>query len=132
LLQNLLAFADIDTELGQYASTLPAEVAALPEGGFPKEVYAEELAKSQQQILKRREAEKAKGQRDARQFVSATAPSSMTGTPKGGVGKGSNGSAAERVMAGLDRGKSASLQVQAGGRRRDEAPRKSRFHDENG
>jgi len=115
LMQKLMDFADISEE-EQYATTLPKDI--WDPSGFPKWAYKEELAKSQQQILKRREEEKLGGPRE---FVAATmsGESSRAGTP-GVVSRGGPKSAAERVMAGLDRGKSGSPQV-AG------VKRKSRF-----
>ncbi|KAG4439509.1 hypothetical protein IFR05_004994 [Cadophora sp. M221] len=119
LMQKLMDFSDID-EAGQYATTLPKEL--WNPDGFPAYAFKEELAKSQQKILKKKEDERARGQRDSLDFVPATPssePVSRTGTPSNG-GRPIQKSAAERVMAGLDRGRSNSPQVQG-------TKRKSRF-----
>jgi len=120
LMQKLMNFADID-EAGQYATTLAKDL--WDPNGFPEYAYKEELAHSQQKIRKKREDEKAKGQRESIDFVPAAAPSgepsSRSGTPGGG-GRSGQKSAAERIMAGLDRGRSNSPQVQG-------TKRKTRF-----
>ncbi|OBT48643.1 hypothetical protein VE00_00816 [Pseudogymnoascus sp. WSF 3629] len=115
LMQKLMDFADVSEE-DQYATTLPKDV--WDPSGFPKWAYKDELAKSQQQVLKRKEEEKLGGPRE---FVpaSGSGESSRSATPSA-VPRGAPMSAAERVMAGLDRGKSNSPQV-AG------TKRKSRF-----
>lgn len=114
-MQKLMDFADVSEE-DQYATTLPKDV--WDPSAFPKWAYKEELAKSQQQVLKRREEEKLGGPRE---FVpaSGSGESSRSATPSAAP-RGASMSAAERVMAGLDRGKSNSPQV-AG------TKRKSRF-----
>ncbi len=115
LMQKLMDFADVSEE-DQYATTLPKDV--WDPSGFPKWAYKDELAKSQQQVLKRKEEEKLGGPRE---FVpaSGSGESSRSATPSAAP-RGAPISAAERVMAGLDRGKSNSPQV-AG------TKRKSRF-----
>lgn len=121
LMQKLMKFADVD-EPAQYATTLPKEL--WDPSAFPEWAYKEELGKSQQLLLKKREEEKARGQREAVEFVAATAPgdSSRTGTASGLGGRmGSGKSAAERIMAGLERSRPGSPQLQAG------IKRKSRF-----
>jgi hypothetical protein len=117
LMQKLMDFSDID-EVGQYATTLPKDLWN-PEG-FPEYVYKEDLAKSQQNILKRKEEEKFRGQRESVDFVpaSTSTESSRAGTPAAAGGKGGQKSAAERIMAGLDRGRSSSPQVQGGVKRK--------------
>ena len=109
LMQKLMDFSDID-EAGQYTTTLPRDLWN-PEA-FPEYAYKEELAKSQQKILKRKEEEKLRVPRESVDFVPATVtePSSRSGTPGAG-GRGGQKSAAERIMAGLDRGRSNSPQV---------------------
>jgi hypothetical protein len=118
MMQKLMDFADIN-EAGQYATTLPKEL--WDPNGFPECAYKEELAKSQQKILKKREEDKTRGQRESVEFVPATASgnSSRSVTPGASAG-GRVGpkSAAERVMAGLDRGKSTSPAVQTGMKRK--------------
>ncbi len=119
LMQKLMDFSNID-EPGQYATTLPEYL--WDPSSFPGHAYKEELAKSQQKILKKRGDEKAKGQRESLDFVPATSSSELSsrnGTPLNGARPGQK-SAAERVMAGLDRGRSGSPQVQG-------TKRKSRF-----
>ena len=114
LMEKLMDFSDID-EVAQYDTTLPKEL--WNPSGFPESAYKEGLAKSQKSIIKKREDEKAKGTRPSVEFVPATASgeSSRNGTPKVG-----QKSAAERIMAGLDKGRSGSPQVQG-------VKRKSRF-----
>lgn len=119
LMQKLMDFSDID-ELGQYGTTLPKDL--WNPNMFPDYAYKEELVKSQQKILKRKEDEKTRGQRESVAFVAAsisTEPSSRSGTPGVG-GKQNQKSAAERVMAGLDSNRSSSPHVQS-------LKRKSRF-----
>ena len=119
LMQKLMDFSEID-DVGQYATTLPKDLWN-PEG-FPEYAYKEDLAKSQQKTLKRKDEEKLRGPRESVDFVPTTASteSSRSGTPAAG-GRTGQKSAAERIMAGLDRGRSSSPQVQAG------AKRKTRF-----
>ncbi|OBT52336.1 hypothetical protein VE04_06054 [Pseudogymnoascus sp. 24MN13] len=68
LMQKLMDFADVSEE-DQYATTLPKDV--WDPSGFPKWAYKDELAKSQQQVLKRKEEEKLGGPRE---FVPASGP----------------------------------------------------------
>lgn len=120
LMQKLMDFADID-EVEQYETTLPKDLWNPAE--FPEYAYKEELAKSQQKILKEKEEKKARGQREALDFVPATVSgdASRSGTPNtGGInGKGQQ-STVERVMAGLDKGRPNSSQPQG-------VKRKTRF-----
>ena len=120
LMQKLMDFADVD-EAGQYATTLPKDL--WDPDGFPEYAYKEELAHSQQKIHKKKEDEKARGQRESIDFVPAVASAgeslSRSGTPGAG-GRSGQKSAAERIMAGLDRGRSSSPQVQG-------TKRKTRF-----
>ncbi|KAI9839630.1 MAG: hypothetical protein M1819_002256 [Sarea resinae] len=83
LLQKLMGFAGIDDQ-NQYASTLPTEL--WDPSGFPKWAYKEELAKSQQELSRRKEEEKARVQREALEFVPATGSGESTrvGTPGSG------------------------------------------------
>jgi HCNGP-like protein len=99
LMQKLMDFSDID-EAGQYATTLPKTL--WNPNGFPASAYKEELLKSQQNILKKRENEK-RGKVD---FVPATDIGNSSSL--GNIGQKS---AAERIMAGLDRGRSSSPQI---------------------
>ena len=99
LLPKLMDFAGLD-EQQQYATTLPVDL--WDPAGFPEGAYKEELLKSQQDILKRKEEEKAKASRESIDFVSA-GQSTRGGTLGFGAGsKAIGGSALERVMAGLD------------------------------
>jgi len=119
LMQKLMDFSDID-EAGQYSTTLPRDL--WNPDCFPESTYKEELAKSQQKIIKMKEDEKVKGQRESVDFVPASAAGealSRSGTPGVG-GRSGQKSAAERIMAGLDRGRSSSPQVQG-------TKRKTRF-----
>jgi len=121
LMQKLMDFAGI-TEADQYSTTLSKDI--WDPSGFPAYAFKDELAKSQQKILKRKEEEQAKGQRAAIDFIPAATVSSdnsQSGTPSTGLG-GRNGqkSAAERVMAGLDRGRPNSPHIQG-------VKRKTRF-----
>lgn len=113
--QKLMDFAGI-TEDEQYTSTLSVGL-AVPTS-FPEWAYVEELSASQKKITKAREEAHAKVPRESIDFVAATGSggSSATGTPSG---KNSRQSAAERIMAGLDRphdGKRKELE-QRGGRK---------------
>ncbi|RDL34618.1 HCNGP-domain-containing protein [Venustampulla echinocandica] len=121
LMQKLMDFSDID-EVGQYSTTLSKDI--WDPVAFPEYAYKEELAKSQQKILKRKEEEKTGGRRETVDFVSSSiSGESLSRSVTPGIGgKPSQKSAAERVMAGLasDRGASSSPQVQG-------IKRKSRF-----
>ena len=105
LLHKLMGFVAIDDQ-AQYASTLPKDL--WDTTSFPPWAYKEQLARAQQETLKKKEEQKARKQREALDFVSesASATSSRGGTPNSMAGRsGWRGSAAERVMAGLDRDK---------------------------
>lgn len=111
LLRKLMVSAGVD-ECDQYDTTLPKNI--WDPTGFPAWAYKEELAKSQQDMTKKKEEVRARVQRESIDFISATnsGNSSRGGTPGSGMGqKGLKGSAAERVMAGLDREKTRSPQV---------------------
>lgn len=119
LLPKLMEFAGVKDQ-HQYATTLPTHLWD-PEG-FPESAYKEELAKSQKEILKSQEEEKAKATREGIEFVSATnsGQSSLGVTPGIGIGsKAIRGSAAERVMAGLDRDRISSPKIGAAGPKRE-------------
>ncbi|RFU24493.1 hypothetical protein B7463_g11844, partial [Scytalidium lignicola] len=111
LMQKLMDFADV-SETGQYSTTLPHEL--WNPKAFPEYAYKEELGRSQKTVLKKKEEEKARGHRETVEFVPATIStnSSRGGTPAATGGRGGQMSAAERIMAGLDRGRSNSPQVQ--------------------
>ena len=102
LLRKLMDSAGIE-EYDQYESTLPK--GKWDPTSFPSWAYKEELAKSQQEVTKKKEEERARTQRESIEFISATSSgdSSRNSASFKGVGpKGLKGSAAERVMAGLD------------------------------
>ncbi|PWW76538.1 HCNGP-domain-containing protein [Tuber magnatum] len=100
LFEKLTEFVGV-TGGDQYTSCLPKEL--WDPFGFPEEAFADKLAKSQIEVLEKRQAE----ERGRIEFVGSTvtpaalAPSSRD--RKSGNAGGRN--AAERVMAGLDRGR---------------------------
>ena len=111
LLKKLMDFAGVE-EHEQYATTLPKEL--WDPTGFPPWAYIEELTKSQQEVTKRKEEERLRTQRESIDFVPAATlgDSIRTGNSSSNTGsKGSRASAAERVMAGLDRERLRSPQV---------------------
>ncbi|KAH8602528.1 HCNGP-like protein-domain-containing protein [Bisporella sp. PMI_857] len=114
LMQKLMDFADID-EVGEYSTTLSKDL--WDPAVFPEAAYKEELAKSQKAILKKREDEKSREKRTALDFVPAT---STADSSKNGSVRNGQLSASERIMAGLDRGRSNSPHVQG-------VKRKTRF-----
>ncbi|KAL2351737.1 HCNGP-like protein-domain-containing protein [Cryomyces antarcticus] len=118
LLQKMTKFAGVE-EQDQFASTLPPSL-AVPTS-FPAWAYADELAKTQQAMTKKLEEDRAKIQREAIDFVPAagSAASSRGATPGATGGRGVKGSAAERVMAGLNRDRSGSPAGPNGGNVRD-------------
>lgn len=102
LLQKLMASAGLEGN-DQYATTLPKEL--WDPAGFPKWAYKEELAKSQQQVAKTKNAENSQKQRENIDFVpAASAQIAVDGVSAAHMprNKGSRFSAAERVSAGLD------------------------------
>lgn len=118
LMKKLMDFAEID-EAAEYDTALPKDL--WNPRAFPATAYKEMLSQSQRQITKKRDEEKLKGTRESIDFIpAATAVShSRNGTPSGSS-KSSQKSAAERIMDGLERGRSNSPQVQG-------VKRKSRF-----
>ena len=108
LLPKLMKSAGVE-EHTQYNTTLSKSLWD-PED-FPSWAYKEALLTSQQMASKKKAEEKAKAPRSSIDFVSAggSGQSSRVGTP--GLGTSARhmkGSAAERVMAGLDREKKPS------------------------
>lgn len=98
-IQRLFDFAGIGEE-AQYMSTLPRDV-AVPTA-FPDWAYVEELRVSQKKIAMALETKNASELRGSIDFVPAT----KSGTPSGSgpsQGKPARQSAAERVMAGLEK-----------------------------
>ena len=86
----------------QHATTLPLDL--WDPSAFAECTYKEALGKNQQEILKKREDEKVKNQRNNLDFVPAgtSKVTYQSGTSDHG-NKGAKGSAAERVVEGLDR-----------------------------
>jgi len=112
-------YAGLD-EQDQYSTTLPEDV--WNPKGFPLWAFKEELARSQQEVTKKKEEERAKTRRESIEFVSAnnSGQSSKEATPRASTGaKSLRGSAADRVMAGLDRGETSSPQAGTGSIRDD-------------
>ena len=109
LLPKLMASAGLDGH-AQYSTTLPGNI--WDSTAFPDCAFKEGLTKSQQELSKRKE-EKARIQRESVDFVLATnsGQSSSGGAPKSAGAKGFRNSAAERVMAGLDRERTGSPQT---------------------
>ena len=115
----------------QYDTTLPDNLWA--PSAFPPWAFKEELAKSQQEILKKKEEERARSQRESIEFISASASgnSSRAGTPSSNTGtKGLRGSVAERVMAGLDKERSRSPHTSASAYKGVNEKRTTRFLDD--
>ena len=130
LLARLMNAAGVSADQ-QYDTTLPNNLWDL--SSFPPWAFKEELAKSQQEMLKRKEEERARSQRENINFVSASASgnSSRAGTPSSNTGpKGLRGSVAERVMAGLDKERSRSPHTSASANRGANDKRTTRFHNE--
>lgn len=130
LLQKLVAAAGLEEE-DQYNTTLPDDI--WNPKGFPPWAYKEELAKSQQEVTKKREEERSRMQRESMNFVSATisGDSTKTGTPTATmVTQSSKASAAERVMAGLDRERTKQLRHGCGGIRREVDRRGSKLDND--
>lgn len=103
LLTKLMDFAGIETN-EQYSTILPLNI--WNPTGFPTFAFKEELNKTQEQVHKRKEEQRAKLQRESIDFVSASVSgqSGRAGSPSlVGVSKGLRGSAVERVMMGLSR-----------------------------
>ncbi|PGG96638.1 hypothetical protein AJ79_09511 [Helicocarpus griseus UAMH5409] len=130
LLSKLMEHAEIDGK-AQYATSLSRDlwdpVATLPLWG-----YKEELLKNQQEIRRGIEEKKAAGQREAIDFVSGggggtSGDSSRTGTPSSWAKVRS--SAAERVMAGLNREKTGSPITAERGSRTADLERRPRRSD---
>ena len=98
LFQKLMDFAGI-AEDDQYVSALPEDL-AVPKT-FPTWAYSEQLDKTQQRVLKKKEEENSRIQRERLEFVSAADAtlSSHSGTPP------AISSREERVKPVLDKGK---------------------------
>ncbi|MCJ1239989.1 hypothetical protein MMC14_007989 [Varicellaria rhodocarpa] len=99
LLRKLMDSAGIE-DYDQYESTLPN--GKWNPASFPSWAYKEELAKSQQEVTKKKEEERARTQRESIEFISAANPGDSSRNAalfKGVRPRGLKGSAAERVMA---------------------------------
>lgn len=108
LLPKLMDSAAVSSER-QYATTLPTEL--WDPVGFPSWSYKEELAEAQHRLSKEKEEERVRSQRESISFVAAS-----PGQPSGSVlPKGTKASAAERVMAGLDKNRKPSPQLDNAG-----------------
>lgn len=94
----------------QYATTLSKDV--WDPLGFPAWAFKEQLAKTQQEILKKREEAISRQQRESIEFASVKGGGGSTSEASS---KGFRGSAAERVMAGLDRDRTRSPAAGNGG-----------------
>lgn len=113
LLQKLMDFAGVE-DGDQYATTLPKDV--WDPLVFPAWAFKEELAKRQQEFLKKREEAKARQQRESIEFVSpAGLVKGVGGSASESGSKGFRVSAVERVMAGLDRDRMRSPAAGNGG-----------------
>ncbi|PUU73886.1 HCNGP-like protein-domain-containing protein [Tuber borchii] len=110
LFEKLTEFVGV-TGGDQYISCLPKEL--WDPFGFPEEAFADRLAKTQIEVLEKRQAE----ERSRIEFVGSTATSAPPAPSSRDrrAGNGGGRSAAERVMAGLDRGRDGE---------RDTGPRK--------
>lgn len=113
LLPKLLKSAGVDDNQ-QYANLLPTGLC--DPAVLPIWAYKEELAKAQQDTHKKKQEERANAQRESIDFVTA---SNLRKSGKGGPFGGAKGrtSAAERVMAGLDRNKNPSTSSGTGATR---------------
>ncbi|CAZ80727.1 unnamed protein product [Tuber melanosporum] len=111
LFEKLTEFVGV-TGGDQYTSCLPKEF--WDPFGFPEEAFADKLAKRQIEVLEKRQAE----ERSRIEFVGSTAisaPPAPSSSRDRRAGNAGGQSAAERVMAGLDRGRD---------RERDTGPRR--------
>jgi hypothetical protein len=117
LLPKLRDFAGID-EKDSLATALTDEL-AVPTS-FPAWAYADQLNKTQQALKKKKEEEQALKQREALDFVPATASGASSRAATPGVSRGGASSVAERVMAGLDRDKPRSPATQDTGKRKEQ------------
>ena len=112
LLQKLTDHAGLD-EQDQYSFTFSEKIFNPRE--FPPWAYKEELARSQQVVAKKKEEQRAKAPHESIEFVSeaGSGPSGKGSTTANNGVRGIQGSAAERVMAGMDWGSTRSPQRSA-------------------
>ena len=110
LLPKLMDFAGVGSEW-QYTTTLSTEL--WDPAALPTWCYKEELAEAQHILSKRKEEE---GVRESIAFVATGTPRKSRGLS---VGKVTKASAAERVMAGLDKDKKSLPQPNTAGVRNE-------------
>ena len=111
LLPKLMNSAGVE-ESQQYATTLPFDL--WDPSRFPEWAYKEGLSTIHQDFTKRKEDDRVKNLRDSIEFVSASNPVLPTRGSTPGIGsRAIKGSAAERVMAGLDRERKGSPQTRS-------------------
>lgn len=114
LLEKLTAFVGVGGT-DQYASNLPKEI--WDPTAFQEDAFAVKLAKSQQEVLENRQAE----ERSKIEFVRAAPPPGVSITmPLVSQDRKAAGSAAERVMAGLNRERKPNIPPMDPSKRRDE------------
>lgn len=114
LLEKLTEFVGV-SGADQYTSNLPKEI--WDPTGFPEYAFAGRLAKSQQEVLEKRQAE----ERSKIDFVSAAPPTGVSITmPPVSQDRKAAGSAAERVMAGLSRERKPNTLLVDPSKRREE------------
>lgn len=123
LLEKLTAFVGVGGA-DQYASNLPKEI--WDPTAFPDDAFAGKLAKSQQEVLEKKQTE----ERSKIEFVSA-APSTGVSIPMPPVNhdRKAAGSAAERVMAGLSRERKPNIPPADSSKRRDERKSDGKWDD---
>ena len=97
LLPRLMVSAGLSSEQ-QYTTSLPSEL--WNPLAFPTWAYKEELAEAQHILSKKKEDERVNHQRGSIEFIAAGTPAKPSGLV---VPRGSKASAAERLMAGLDK-----------------------------
>ena len=113
LLPRLMVSAGVSSEQ-QYTTTLPTEL--WDPLVFPTWAYKEELAEVQHIFLKKKEEESVRFQRDSINFIAAGTPEKSNGLV---VPRGAKVSAAERLMAGLDKHGKSSPPLKAAGVRKE-------------
>ena len=113
LLPRLMVSAGVRSEQ-QYTTTLPTKL--WDPLVFPTWAYKEELTEVQHVYLQKKEEESVRFQRDSIGFVAAGTPERSNGLV---VSRGAKGSAAERLMAGLDKHGKSSPPLKAAGVRKE-------------
>jgi len=117
-LEQSTAYAGISGD-EQYVSSLAEEDGLGVPKTWPEWAYLDGLNKSQVYISKRKEEKRARGQREAIDFVPAATSNTSARTSRSGT-PASRSSTADRVMAGLEK------EVKSG-KAHDSGKRKSRF-----